>query len=132
MQLAPQPRVHTAHGRPHYEARVVHAEPFGEQTILRLHHVDIAITWKFGAHTITRLARFTVPDRIRQHDEELARIKRLIFPEKLSRKLRADKLRAAARRPMHDEHRVARPPLRIFLRFPQRPIMEAQLRYNLG
>ena len=78
-------------------------------------------------HPVARFGRLAVADPVRQHDEKLRRIEWLIFAEKLARKFRPDKLRAATRRPVHNENRVARFALRVLLRFSQRPIMETQL-----
>ena len=128
MQLAPQPGMHPAHRSAHHEPRVVHAQSVGQQAILRFDHVEVSVARKFRMHPVARLARFAVADRIRQDDEELCHIERLIFPEELAGKLRANKLRAAAGRPMHDENCIRRFALRIFLRFSERPIMETQLR----
>ena len=67
-------------------------------------------------------------DPVRQHDEKLGRVERLTLPEKFAREFRPDKLRAAPGRSVHDEHRVARLALRVFLSFPERPVMNPQLR----
>ena len=128
MQLAPQPGMHSAHRRAHHEARVVHAQSFGQQAVLRFHHVAVSVARKFCVHAVARLARFAVADPVRQNDEKFRRIQRLIFPEEFAGKLRPNKLRAAARCPMHDENCIGRLALRIFLRLSERPIMETQLR----
>ena len=132
MQFAPQPGVHAAHRRAHHQPRVIHSEAFGEQTILRLDHVEITVARKFCVHSVARLARFAVADPVRQHDEKFRRIERLTFAEQFTGKFRANKLRAAAGRPVHDQHGVRRFALRIFLRFPQRPVMKTQLRQRFA
>ena len=128
MQLAPQPRVHSAHRRAHDEPRVIHSESFGEQTVIRLNHVDITVMREFRVHAIARLARFAVTDPVRQHDEIFRRVERLILSKQFAGKFRANKLRAAARCPVHDENGIGSLALRVFLRFPQCSIMDTQLR----
>ena len=81
MQLAPEPGVHSAHRRSHHQSRVVDAEPFGEQAILRFHHVDITVMGKLRVEPVARLARFAVANSIGQDDEKLRRIQRLTLPE---------------------------------------------------
>ena len=128
MQLAPQPGVHSAHRRSHHQSRVIHAEAFGEQSVIRLDHVEITVAREFRVHAVARFARFAVANPVRQHDEKFRRVERLIFSKQLAGKFRANKLRAAAGCPVHDQNGIGRFALRIFLRFSQRPIMDAQLR----
>ena len=115
MHFAPEPGVHSAHRRAHDEARMIHAEPFGQQSILRLDHVAIAVTRKLRVHSIARLARFAVADAVRQHDEKFRGIERLTCAEKFAGKFRTDKLRAAAGRAVHDQDGVRRFALRVLL-----------------
>src|SRR6266550_1586102 len=83
-------------------------------------------------HPIARFVRFAVADPVRQHDEKLGLIEWLIFPEKFTAKFWPNKLRAAARRPVHDQYGVARLALRVLLRFPERPIVQPQLWQRLA
>jgi hypothetical protein len=106
---------------------MIDAQPLRKQAILRFDHVDVSVAREFRMHPVARFARFAVTDPVWQHDEKFRGIKRLIFPEELAGKLRADKLRAAAGRPVHDENCIRRFALRIFLRFSERPVMETQL-----
>ena len=128
MQFAPQPGMHSAHRRSHHQSRVIYAKAFGEQSVIRLHHVEVTVTREFRAHAVARFARFAMTDPVRQHDEKFRRVEWLIFSKKLAGKFRANKLRAAAGCPVHDQNRIGRFALRIFLRFSERPIMDAQLR----
>src|SRR5437763_14358917 len=96
MGFAPEPGVHSTHRRSHDEPRVVHAEPVGEQTILRLDHVHVAVVRKLRVHAVAWLARFAVADAIRLDDEELHRAERLARAEKFAGKFRPDELPAAA------------------------------------
>jgi hypothetical protein len=128
MQFAPQPGVHSAHRRSHHQSRVIHAKAFGEQSVIRLHHVEVTVTWEFGVHAVAGLARLAVADPVRQHNEKFCRVERLIFSKQFAGKFRANKLRAAAGSPVHDQNRIGRFALRVFLRFSKCPIMETQLR----
>src|SRR5438034_11683784 len=107
---------------------MIHAKRLCEQPILRFHHVAVTVMWEFSMHAVARFARFAVADSVRQYDKKLRRIEWLNFPEKFVRKFRAEKLRAAASGPVHNENRIRGLALRILLRFPQRPIMDMQLR----
>src|SRR6266567_8725984 len=112
---------------------MVDAESFGKQAILRFHHVEITVARKFCMQSVAGLARFAVADAVWKNDEKLCRIERLIFPKKLIRKFRArDELRAASGCPVHDENCVHRFALRIFLWFPDGPIMQMQLWQRLA
>src|SRR6266487_3241249 len=105
------------------------AQSIGHQAILRFHHVDVSVAREFRVHAVAWLARFTVPDCVRQNDEKLRRIERLVLPEKLIRKFRSrDKLCAAAGGTVHDQYGICRFALRVFLWFSQRSIMKTQLR----
>ena len=107
---------------------MIDSEPFGKQTILRFHHVEIPVVRKFCAHSVARLARFAVTDSVREDDEKFRRIERLVFREQLVRKLGPrHKLRAAASCPVHDQNCIRRSALRIFLRLSNGPVMEMQL-----
>src|SRR6266550_171581 len=128
MQLAPEPGVHSAHRGAHHEPRVIYAEPFREQAVLCFDHVEVTVARKFGVHAVAWLARFAVPNAVRQHDKKFCRIERLIFPEQLTGKLRPNKLRTASGRSVHDEHCVYCFALSIFFRSSECAIMKPQLR----
>ena len=128
VQFAPKPCVHSAHRSSYNEAGVIHSEPLSEQTVIRFNHIEVTVMREFCVHPVTWLARFAVTDPVRQHDEVFRRIERLIFTKQFAGKFRANKLRAAARCSVHDENRIGGFTFRIFLRLPERPVMEAQLR----
>ncbi len=111
---------------------MINAEAFGEQAVLRFNHIEIAVARKPRVHSVTRLARFPVAYAIRQDDEKFRRVQRLIFPEQFAGKFRPNKLRAATGRPVHDENRIRCFPLRVFLWFTQRPVMDAQFGQCFG
>ena len=81
MQLAPEPRVHSAHRRSHRQPRMIQAECLGKQPILRFHHIQIAVAREFCVHPVTRLARFAMTDAVRKYDKKLGCIERLTFPK---------------------------------------------------
>ena len=111
---------------------MVDAEPFGKQTILRFHHVEVAVAREFCMQPVAGLARFAVTDSVRKNDEKLRRVERLTFPKQLIRKFRSgDELRAAASRPVHDEDCIRRFALCVLLLFSNGPIVETQLRQGL-
>src|SRR5216684_13562 len=107
MGRAPEPGVHATHRGPHDEPRVVYAEPVHQEAKLRFDHVDVTVTGKLRVHPVARLARFAVADSIRQDDEKLRGIERLARAEKFAREFWPDELRAAARRPVRDQHRIS-------------------------
>src|SRR5437016_6443227 len=92
----------------------------------------VAEARKFRAQTIARLARFAVTNSIRQDDEEFRGIERLTIAEKFAGKFRANELRAASSRSMHDQHGVRRFSLRIFISLPQGTVMDTQLRQRFA
>ena len=108
--------MHSAHRRSHHQSRVIYAKAFGEQSVIRLHHVEVAVAREFCVHAVARLARFAVADPVRQHDEKFRRVERLIFSKQLTGKFRTNKLRAAAGGPVHDQNGICRFALRVFLR----------------
>ena len=85
---------------------MIGGEPFGKQPILRFDHVVVTVARKLCVHVIARLARFSMADSIRQHNEEFGRIQWLTFPEKFAGKFRPDKLRATSRRAVHDQYDI--------------------------
>ena len=124
MQFAPEPGVHSAHRGAHDEPGVIDSKSFREQTVIGLNHVNITVMRKFCVHSVARFTRFAVTDPVRQHNEKFCRIQRLIFSKQLAGKFRANKLRAAADGPVHDENGIGNLALRVFLRCPQCSIME--------
>src|SRR5262245_15977164 len=107
--------MHATHRGPHDEPQMVYAETFRQQAMLCLNHVQIAITRKPGAQPITRLARLAMPNSIRENDKVAFGIEKSAGAKQLTGKFRADELRTAATRTVHDEHRVTDNTLRIAL-----------------
>ncbi len=68
----PHPRVHAAHRRPHHEAEVIDLQVLGDQLILQLHHVLIAVFRELHAQAVARLARLPVADVVGE-DQEIFR-----------------------------------------------------------
>ena len=111
---------------------MVHAEPVGEQTILRLDHVHVAVVRKLRVHAVTWLARFAVTDAIRHDDEKLHRAKRLARAEKFAGKFRPDELPAAAGGAVGNQNRIAHDAFVVFHRFAKRPVMDLQFRQRFA
>ncbi len=113
MDLAPQPGVHAAHRGADDEPQVVDAEPLGEQPMLRLDHVAVAVVREPGVEAVARLARLAVADSVRQDDVEPRRVERLAGLEQLAGELGTDELGAAPGGPVEDEHGVGHHAVRI-------------------
>src|ERR1700693_6136224 len=132
MRFAPEPAMHSAHRSAHHQARVIDAESVSEQSILRVDHIEVAVTRKFRVHSVARLARFAVTDSVREHDEKFRNIERLIFAEKFTGEFWSNELRTAPGRPVHDENRVGRLAVRIFLNLAERAVMNFQFRQRFA
>jgi hypothetical protein len=81
-------------------------------------------------HTVARFTRFAVANPVWQHDEKFCRVEWLIFSKQLAGKLGPNELRAVTCSSMHDENRIRRFALCIFLRFSQRAIVNPQFRQS--
>ena len=71
-------------------------------------------------------------DVVGQNQVELPGIERLATPEQLAGEVRAHELRAGSPGAVHDQHGVAHPPAGVLLRFPERPVVQAQLGEHLA
>jgi hypothetical protein len=127
MALAKDPGLHPAHRGAHDQLEVIHAKVFGEQAVLCLDHVRVAVLRKSGPEPITRLRGFPVPDPIGQHDEILVGVERLPRAKQLAGELRPQELRAGTARAMADPHRVANHALRVLARLAERAVVQAKL-----
>src|SRR5580765_8771583 len=114
--------MHATHGGADDQTQMFHFEAFDQQTLLRLNHVAIAVTGKFGAQPIARLARFTVPEIIGDDDIVPGGVEKLAFAEQFARKFRSQKLATAAGSPMQNQNRVTNDAI-LALRGAERPIM---------
>ena len=92
MAFAPEPGVHAAHRRAHHEPQVIDFEAFGEQAIVGLDHVAVAVVRKAGVQPVARPARMAVTDPVGQDEEVPRGIKQLSLAEELAGKLRPKKL----------------------------------------
>ena len=133
MPLAPQPGVHAAHRRAHDEAQVIHAEPFGEQAVLRLHHVRVAVARELRAQAVARLAGLAVADAIGQHDEVLAS-RRAAARRRTARPRTRRRMNCAPVPPVPWPMSTAlrTTPLRVLLRRAERAVVNAQLGQRLA
>src|ERR1700680_4298000 len=106
---------------------MIDTQTVGEQPILRLDHVDVAVMGKCRMQGVARLARLSVADAIGENDEIAARIERLAGAEQRAGEFRPNELRAASTRSVQDQDRVAHYPLRITLRRADGAVMKAEL-----
>jgi UTP--glucose-1-phosphate uridylyltransferase len=84
IHFAEHPRMHRAHRRPHRETEVFHSQVFGEQLVIRLHHIVVAIFRKMRAHPVAGLGGSAVADSVRHDDEIFRRVNRLPFAEEFT------------------------------------------------
>src|SRR5450759_705144 len=92
----------------------------GDQPILRLDHVDVAVMGECRVQAVARLARLPVPDAVGENDEIATRIEQLPAAEQRAGEFGPNKLCAASTRSMQDQDRVAHYPLRVALRRAER------------
>jgi len=67
-----------------------------------------------------------VPDSIREHDEKVRRIERLVFTEEFTGKFWANKLRSTASCSVHDQNGIGNLSLRVFVDLADCSIMNPQ------
>ena len=104
---APDPRVHAAHRVAHHQPHVLDAEPFGQQAVLRRHHVVVVVARELGALAVRRLGRLAMADGIGQDDEVLGRVERLARAEQFAAECRRQHARRGAGGAMQHQHRLA-------------------------
>ena len=83
------------------------AEPFRDQSILRVDHVDVIIAGKFRLQAIGGLRASAVPERVRHDDEIFRRVERLASAEQLSGESRRQHRPRRTAGSMQDNHRRA-------------------------
>src|SRR5467141_3111737 len=126
--LTPQPCVHAAHRCAHHEPEVCHTEALGQQSILRLDHVEVSVARKGGAKAVARLAGSSMTDPVGKHDEISRRIQQAARPKKFSGKLLPDELSSGPAGAVQYQHGVAHDSLRVLLRLAERAVMQSKLR----
>src|SRR4029453_16867517 len=109
---------------------MIDTETFGEQPVLRLDHVTVAVVRKFCPHPVARLARFAMPDVVGQNDEKFCCVEWLAGSEELAGELRPDELRTAPGCPVHDDYGVLRYAFRVSYGLSEGPVMQPQLRHS--
>jgi len=77
MALTPYPGLHATHRRAHHEAKMVDPEVLAHEPLLRGHHVVVIVVGKLHVQAVAGLARFSMPDAVREDDEILRRVKQL-------------------------------------------------------
>ena len=96
--VAPDPGVHAAHGGAHDEAEVIDFQAFGEQLVLRPHHVAVAVLGEAHVQAVARAAGFAVADAVGEDDEVGRGVEELAGAEELAGELLAEKAAAVAAR----------------------------------
>src|SRR6266567_4099406 len=110
---------------------MIDTQTVGDQSMLHLDHVDVAVMRKCRVAAVARLARLPVSDAIGKNDEIATRIERLPGAEQRAREFGPNELRAASTRSMQHEDRIAHYPLRIALWRADRAVMKAEFRQLL-
>jgi len=49
---------------------MIHTQALGDEPMLRVHHVVVGVAWKVRVHPVTRFARATMPNTIRENHVE--------------------------------------------------------------
>ena len=116
---------------------MVHLEALGEQAVLRLDHVAIAIARKARMQAIARLGRLAVAEPVGHDDEVLGRIEGLPRGEELARKEHAAIRRlgeagTAAAGAVPDQHHVRGPPGSVARDGAERAVVDAQFREHVA
>jgi|SRR5260221_9717670 len=106
---------------------MVNPQTSRQEPILRLHHVKVPVLWKPAAQPVTRLARLTVPDSVREDDEIPRGVEQSTGAEQFTGKFGTQELGAASTRPVHDEHGVANDALYVALKSAKRSVVQPQL-----
>jgi len=99
--------MHPAHRIADHQAQVPDAEAFGNQAILRQHHVVVVVAREFRLQSVRWLRRFSGAERVRQDDEIFRGVERLTRAEQLTRESRCQHAARRARGAMQHEHRLA-------------------------
>jgi hypothetical protein len=130
--LAPHPRVHAPHRRPHHQPQVIDAEPFAEQLVLRVDHVSVRVLRESRVQPVTRLARLAMPDAVREDDVVLRCVEELARPEQLAAERPTREAAARPRRAVQYDDRVPNDARCVALWLSERDVVNPQLRQRLA
>ena len=92
---------------------MVHAEPFGEQAMVRGDHVIVVVLRKMRVQAVAGLRRFSVADTIWKNDVIARRVEKLSRAEELAGKNGCEELMAGATGAVKNQNRVGDAALRI-------------------
>ena len=126
MPITPHEAVHAAHRCPHQQPQPLHAQPFDQQTPLRLNHVGIVVIRKAHPEPVARLRRLAMTDAVGQDHVVAAEVERLPGPIQLLRELRLEELLPAAAGPVKHHHRIDDPSHLVASRGAERRVMHFQ------
>src|ERR1044071_2408066 len=91
------------------------------------HHVVVTVVRETSVQSVTRLARLTMPDSVRQNEVVLRRVQQLPGTEEHTGKLAGHELSSRPSGAMQDQHGVAHNACRVPDRFAESTIVELQL-----
>ncbi len=97
----------------------------GQESVVRVNHVLVVVAREARAQAVGRLARFPVPDRVRQDDVVAAGVERLPGTEELAGEYRCEQRSAGLRRAVEHDDRLSRGRA-------DRSVMQPQLRQHLA
>ena len=103
---------------------MINLQVLGDQLILQLHHVLIAVLREAHAQAVARLARLPVADVVGEDEEVVRGVEQLTGAEQLFRELRREELRAGAAGAVQDEDGVRGTALRILLQRAERAVVQ--------
>ena len=105
---------------------MIDVQSLGDEFMLRIDHVLIAILRKARAHPVAGLGGFSVPDVVGQDDVILLDVEQPAGNKQHAGELRPQELVTAAACAMHDEHRVRDAARFVAHGRAQRRVMQAQ------
>ena len=110
-----------------HQAQALDSELLGEQLLLQIHHVEIAVVRKAGAQSVARFAGLAVAHIVRQDQEILRCIERLAGAEELGMEVVAfEESVARAAGAVQDQHGVRNDARAIPNRGPDRSVVQLE------
>src|SRR5207248_6752588 len=106
--------------------KMIHAEPFSEQAMVRGNHVVVIVLGKVRVQAVAGLRRFSVADAVRKNDVVARSIEKLARAEQFARKNGREELMTGAAGAVQDQDRVGDAALRVLCRSSQCHVMKAQ------
>ena len=111
---------------------MINSQFFGQQPVLRHHHVVIAVAGKPRMQAVAWFTGIAVADIVGQGQEVAPRVEGLLFAEELPGETVGEKTGAGAAGPVEDENRIIRFPRGIAMQRPDGPVVDAQFRQRFA